>query len=195
MADETKTHVIPSIEALLLSQTVAERRATLAYLVVRFSEDAPAEVSPRAGSKSKAGRGTRKARKSARPVADGESSSIDLPKLVNALKNSDDYSTLEKAVLDKADTVNRIVLALELYRKVYGESGGMTSGEIARFYDQLNIRIGVPNVSTALSSRASKLVITDGVRTKGAIMRYRLSRSGIQAATELVKAPQKAGRS
>jgi hypothetical protein len=193
MNDDIELGAIAKLIGVLEPLSEKQRDNVLAYVLARFSTTRPPGVAPVKAAESKAKGLTSKRRSKTRVVQTdkGATTQIDIAKLVNELKDSDEFSTLEKTVLDQPDLLRRILLALDMYRKVYGEAGGMTSGEIARFYGQLNIKIGVPNVSTALSDRASNFVMTDQVRTKGAILRYRLSRSGTQAATDLTKVEAK----
>ncbi|MDQ6941507.1 MAG: hypothetical protein M3169_03220 [Candidatus Eremiobacteraeota bacterium] len=139
-------------------------------------------AAPRAAGNRK----TRKKRPATSPgTPDGRpDSGPDIAKLVNRLKNLANFSAIEIEVLDQSDLLRRILVALAIYRQQNGDGGGMTSGDIVKFYSQLGIKLGMPNVSTALSGRAKRFVITDGVRTRGAIMRYRLSHHGMKEVSQ-----------
>jgi hypothetical protein len=170
-----------------------QRRSVIAYFVERFqvgrNGDATQHSSGRTDvRKQRTTQGRRKAAR-ARPQLDSETGvlapKVDIARLVNHFKQLDNFEEIEQAILDKTDLLNRVLLVLAMHREVVGNEDGLTSGDIVKFYSQLNIKIGQPNVSTMLSDRAKQYVMTDAVRVKGAIMRYRLSRPGIKKVTEL----------
>jgi len=167
----------------------SQRAALIAYLVQRFSlhghlSTGPAPVDRPGGGSRKLKRPTKK-RKPSEITRAAKTSEIDIAAIVNEFKGLDEYDALQEAILDKSDALKRVLLALALYRRVHKDTEGMTSGEIARFYSQLGVTMRLPLISTTLSGRAKQFVMTDQERSKGAIMRYRLSRQGIKKAAEL----------
>jgi len=81
--------------------------------------------------------------------------------------------------------LNRVILALALERSRDEASAGLTSGDIQRFYGQLSMPLDQPSISKLLSGKGKAYFMADGMRVKGAILRYRLSRTGLHKAAEL----------
>jgi hypothetical protein len=167
----------------LLGTLQADESARVArYLAERFDPSARSDASTRNNAK----KGARKARSLGPRLPTRQGADVpDIARLVNRFKVSENYTALSGVVLDQADLLNRVLVALAVYRQDLGDAAGMTSGEIAQFYLQLGVKIGVPNISNTLSGRAKQFVISDSVRKKGVIMRYRLSHHGIQRVAAL----------
>lgn len=182
---------ITQCAAILASLSDGSKARAVKYLADRFAPDAlrgpinasDAPVPPRSATSKRVPRKVRARRPN---VADRNGEPVpEIARLVNRFKSLDSYGRLAKLVLHEKDILNRIIAVLALYRAEYGDTAGVTSGEIARFYLQLGVKLNVPTISTALGARANQHVISDSERQKGAIMRYRLSRQGVGLAAQL----------
>lgn len=105
---------------------------------------------------------------------------IDLTSIINTINDCDEAELIEKKVLDNPDVVSRILMCLYVNEKYFGSEPPMTTGEISKVLKQLGVPIATANVSTAISRKANSYVMFDGIRTKGAVVRYSLNRRGIQ---------------
>lgn len=194
MTEDLEYSAIGSIIKVLEPLDLEARDRVLEYVLKRFSTNRAAQtLSAPSGhvDSSSSAKPTKSAprRKSSRtrisqPSENG-SFRLDLAALVNHFKNREDYNALDEAVFQNEDRVNRIIFALAMYREVNGDTEGMTSGDIQKFYRQLGVSLGQPNISGTLSGRAKQFVLSEGVRKKGAIIRYRLSRHGVEEARNL----------
>ena len=195
MADDELGAIQAALE-ILESLDGSGRARAVSYLSERLlSRSLMIERPP--APRSASSRKTRKKRPATPPgTSDGRvDSGPDIAVLVNRMKNLANFAAIEREVLDESDLLRRILVALAIYRQQNGDGGGMTSGDIVKFYSQLGIKLGMPNVSTALSGRAKRFVITDGVRTRGAIMHYRLSHHGMKEVSQYGIEPDSAGQS
>jgi hypothetical protein len=104
----------------------------------------------------------------------------DLNEIVNLVKNCDEAEAIEKNILDRASTVDRVLLPLYVVHEHQANELGLTSGEISKITTELGVRVTQPNASMALADSASRYVMGDKVRKKGQPVRYRLSRRGLQ---------------
>ena len=82
--------------------------------------------------------------------------------------------------------MNRILLPLYIVHEYYGNSIGLTSGDVSKITTDLGVPVQTPNASRTLSGTASRYVIGDSVRKKGQPVRYKLSRRGVQFIKEVI---------
>ena len=134
---------------------------------------APHVATPR---KRKVAKAPRKVKRS----ESGQSDGPDLNEIVNLVKNCDEADLIEKNILDRASTVDRVLLPLYVVHEHQANRLGLTSGEISRITTELGVRVTQPNASMALADSAARYVMGDKVRKKGQPVRYRLSRRGLQ---------------
>lgn len=113
---------------------------------------------------------------------------IDLAAMANRIRDCDEAEVLEHKVLDHPDVVNKVLMCLYINKKYFAEQPPMTTGEISKLLKQLGIPVATANVSTAISRKAKALVMADGVRKRGAILRYELNRRGLQQFEEFIGA-------
>ncbi|WP_411819539.1 hypothetical protein ABFZ85_12140 [Hyphococcus formosus] len=111
---------------------------------------------------------------------------IDLAAMANIIRDCDQAEVFEAKILDQQDVVNRILMCLYVNKKYFSDHPPMTTGEISKLLKQLGIPVATANVSTAISRKAKAFVMTDAVRTKGAIIRYELNRRGMQHFEEII---------
>ncbi len=111
---------------------------------------------------------------------------IDLAAMANRIRDCGEAEILEMKILDHPDVVNRILMCLYINKTYFDHQPPMTTGEISKLLKQLGVPISTANVSTAISRKAKALVMADGVRKKGSIVRYELNRRGIQQFEELI---------
>jgi len=129
-------------------------------------------------------------KKRARPVAKvttADAERVDLTQIVNLTKNCDEADAIERNILDRTSTVDRVLLPLYILNKHAEASGGLTSGEISKITTELGVPVSQPNTSMSLSGPASKYVMGDKVRRKGQPVRYRLSRRGEQYVAAVIR--------
>lgn len=105
---------------------------------------------------------------------------LDIVKLVNATKDSNDLEQIEKNILDKAGQVDRVLLPLFIADRKFGSEISLSSNDIYKFLKEFGISMALPNISNTLSSSASRYVIADSTRRKGASIGYKISRKGKQ---------------
>lgn len=120
-------------------------------------------------------------------VSSGDTGAPDLNDIVNLVKNCDESEAIEKNILDRASTVDRVLLPLYVVHEHKANRFGLTSGEISRITTELGVRVTQPNASIALADSASRYVIGDKVRKKGQPVRYRLSRRGLQYIKSVIR--------
>lgn len=107
--------------------------------------------------------------------------------VVNSIKDSEDAESIETNILDRSSQVDRILLPLFISNKYHNNSFALTTGEIAKILMELGVPINIGNVSTAISTSASKYVVGDKARKKGQPVRYKLTRRGVQYMTSVVE--------
>jgi hypothetical protein len=147
--------------------------------------DPPTQINQPAAPKSR-----QKSKKRAGSAIRAESSQpgprIDLNGIVNWLKEFEGFGHVEESILNTgADIVDRLILPIAIERIVSQEPLGLTSGDVQRFYKQLDLALDQPLISRTLSGKGKAVFIGDGVRTKGVPVRYKLSRAGVQKANAL----------
>jgi hypothetical protein len=199
MEEDLEIQAITGIAALLVPLSDEGRARVIDYVLKRFGSHAQVKSLPEAaeapgadsmhvdkpaGRKQPGRRKPSKQRPAAATATEPEEK-VDITRLVNAFKNRNDYAKIDEEVLGHNSLVTRVVFALAMYREVYGDEAGLTSGDIRKFYKQLGVAIALPSVSTTLSGKAKQFVLTEGLRFQGSVVRYRLSRHGVIQAREL----------
>lgn len=112
---------------------------------------------------------------------------IDLFEIVNLVKNCDEAEAIETQILDRVSQVNRALLPLYIVHESMGNEFSLTTGEISKITTDLGIPMRQPNIARTLSGSARGYVIGDKVRSKGQIVRYKLSRRGVKYLKEILK--------
>jgi len=135
---------------------------------------------PPAGGDGPKGKRAQSPKTPPRSTPSGETGAPDLTDIVTYVKNCEESEEIERNILDRASTVDRVLLPLYVVHEHYGNRFGLTSGEISTITTELGVRVTQPNASMALADSASRYVIGDKVRKKGMPVRYRLSRRGLQ---------------
>lgn len=118
------------------------------------------------------------------PVAAGDGPADEQPdiaRIVAVIKECDEAEAIEGKVLAKRDVLNRVLMCLWAVHKYINPMLGLTSGEVESITDQLGVKVAMSHASTTLSDRARSYVTADSVRRRGAPVRYRLNRRGVQA--------------
>ena len=110
-----------------------------------------------------------------------------IPRIVATIKDCEEAELIEMKVLDQKDVMNRVLLCLWAVHKYFSGNSGLTSGEIDKITAELGVRVNIANVSTALSGKAKAFLAGDAVRKKGAAVRYKLNRRGVQTFEGLLK--------
>ncbi len=130
--------------------------------------------------------GPTQARRSEAPDSEVSSGPVDIPKIVELIKDSEESAIIDQRILDARDVMNRVLLPLYVVNKYIDPMMGLTSGEIAKVTDQLGVKVAISNASKTLSGSAKAYVTGDAVRKRGAAVRYRLTRRGVQRMEELL---------
>jgi len=125
-------------------------------------------------------RKTKGRKPSAGKAARSTDSAPDLSEIVNVAKNCDEAEDIERQILDRASQVDRTLLPLYIVHEQLDNAFGLSSGEVSKVTTDLGVPVSQPNASKTLSGSAAKYVIGDRVRRKGQLVRYRLSRRGLQ---------------
>lgn len=131
-----------------------------------------------AASKKKAAKKTPRKKASAAPS--DEPKSVDITAIVNLVKSCEEAEDVEVRILDKASQVNRTLLPLYMVHEYLEDDHALSSGDINKVTTQLSVPVATPNASRTLSGTASKYVIGDTTRKRGATVRYKLNRRGVK---------------
>lgn len=114
------------------------------------------------------------------PSVDAGSNKVDLAEIVNLVKSCDEAELIEGNILDKSSQVDRTLLPLYVIYKYLDNQNPLSSGEISRITAQLSVPVATANASRTLSGTASRYVMGDAVRKRGAKVRYKLNRRGVK---------------
>ncbi len=144
--------------------------------------ESPESAKPRAGKTSE--RSSRTTNQSTSRADSDET--VDVGRLVNSIKDSDDWERIEERVLNQTGRLARVLLPLYACTQYADLRAGLTSGDIAKVTRELNVPLSVANASTTLAKQASRYVIADGLRRKGRPVRYTLHRRGIAFFEEIL---------
>ncbi len=116
--------------------------------------------------------------KSSRAASTPKVLSVDPAKVVNAMKDSDDWDAIEKNILDKPDRLPRVLLPLYAVKTYLKEDQELTSGDVNRITKELGVPVRQPDASKVLSGSGSKYVMAGRSRVRGIPVGYKLSRRG-----------------
>ena len=131
-----------------------------------------------AAPKTKKNRTSKRSRASTSTAA-SDDDKIDHGAIVHALKECDEYESIEEQILDRTSQVDRALLPLYVAQEYVDEKLSLTSGDVAKITADLGIPLSQANASRTLSGTAARYVSGDKVRKKGRAVRYRLIRRGI----------------
>ena len=112
----------------------------------------------------------------------------DVARIVAVIKECDEAEVIDAKVLAQRDVLNRVLMCLWVVHKYINPMHGLTSGDVERITDQLGVRVAISHASTTLSDKARAYVTGDSVRKRGAPVKYRLNRRGVQAFEEVLAA-------
>ena len=107
-------------------------------------------------------------------------SSPNLAEIVNLTKTCDEAENIETQILDRTSQVDRTLLPLYIVHEHLKNQFGLSSGDVSKITTDLGVPISTANASNTLSGTAAKYVMGDAVRKKGQVVRYKLSRRGVQ---------------
>lgn len=93
---------------------------------------------------------------------------FDVQPTINEMREHKEHDMWESRVLHSKSAINKIKLVCWFCKK------NLTTGEIQKILAGLGVKIGLPNVSNAIKAQLSDF-LQDGARTKGAVVRYRLT--------------------
>lgn len=116
-----------------------------------------------------------------------EDAEPDINQIVSIIRDCDEAETIENKVLDGRSVPNRVLLPLYILNKYLAGMSGLTSGDIEKITEQLGVKVAMSSASTNLSGAVKSYVTGDTVRKKGAPVRYKLNRRGVQYFEELLK--------
>lgn len=122
----------------------------------------------------------------ANATSTSEESEFDIMAIVNAINASPEHNTIEEKILKKSNQLNRILLVFYFVNKVYDQNTSITTGDVEKITDQLGIRIKRANAGTKIKS-SSKYFSADSVRKRGAVVKYKLNRKGIEEFEKLIQ--------
>lgn len=105
----------------------------------------------------------------------------DIARIVGIIKECDEAERIDAKVLGQRDVLNRVLMCLWVVHRYINPMLGLTSGEVERITDQLGVRVAISHASTTLSEKARPYVTADSVRKRGAAVRYRINRRGVEA--------------
>lgn len=114
-----------------------------------------------------------------------DTEAIDIPGIVNYIKDADDYSNLEPNVLDKTNMLPKIMMCMYYAAKVK-EGTYLTTGQVEQITDQLGVKIKTSNVSKAIKDNL-KYFNNKNVRKKGLVGYYKLNRNGENTFKKILK--------
>ncbi len=118
--------------------------------------------------------------------SEGADIALDIPRLVEIIKDCDEAEVIEAKILDQRDALNRVLMPIFVANKYIDTNLGLTSGDVQKVTDQLGVKVDIASASKILSGRAKAFVSGDAVRKKGAPVRYKLTRRGMQYMEDLV---------
>jgi hypothetical protein len=110
----------------------------------------------------------------------------DLTSIVNMTKTCDEAEGIEHCILDSSSQVDRVLLPLYIVHEHLDNEFSLSSGDITKVTTDLGVPVSQPAVSRTLAGPAARYVIGDRVRKKGQLVRYRVSRRGVQYLKTLI---------
>lgn len=109
-------------------------------------------------------------------LAKPDENAIDIPALIEGIKDSSHFPAIDENILKERAQLPRVMLALYFADKVLGNPH-MTTGQIATLTDQLDVKMGAPDVNKTIKGN-SKYFSQDKIRKRGARVGYKLNRRG-----------------
>jgi hypothetical protein len=170
---------LPNGTVVQIEGTTEEVRDLLQHYGAAPAPDHPASRAGKAVRR-RVRRAAGKSAAAAKPADRAADSGPDLSQIVNLAKNCDEAEDIERQILDRASQVDRTLLPLYLVHEHLENAFGLSSGEVSKVTTDLGVPVSQPNASKTLSGTAAKYVIGDRVRKKGQLVRYKLSRRGLQ---------------
>jgi len=165
-------------------------------LTIKLSEEVTMSVEGSAGEIRQALRpaesgdvstGTGRKRAQRQPAgAEGQGEKVNLAELVKLAKSCKEAEAIESKILNGNSQLDRTLLPLYLVHEHKNNVFGLTSGEISKFLKELDTPMATTDVSKTLSRRAKRYVVGDKLRKRGATVRYKLIRRGVQYVKEVL---------
>jgi len=118
-------------------------------------------------------------------MSGSEAKSIDIPGIINHIKEADDFDIIDSKVLDKQNRLPKIMMCMYHAAKFKHDSY-LTTGQVEQITDQLGVKIKTSNVSTAIKDNL-KYFNNKNVRKKGQVVYYKLNRNGEKAFEKILK--------
>ena len=103
---------------------------------------------------------------------------VEVARVAARIHDADNFSNIEKNVLDKSAQLPRVLLVLK-----FAQDAGypwLTTGDIEAVTNELNVKMSTANISNCISSNRS-FFTSDSVRRKGAKVPYKINRHGMAA--------------
>ena len=116
---------------------------------------------------------------------------VDHIAIVNAVKEADDFSGIEKHILDEKSQLDRCLLPLYAVQEFMNATTPLTTGDIQTVLAELGSRVKKQNVYTKLKD--SKYVMPLAVRRDGAPTPYRINRQGTKYLKNVIDSSQGSG--
>ncbi len=104
-----------------------------------------------------------------------QETTIDYAAVANAVHESDKTEDIQKNVLDKRDSLGRILTAFHFAHETGNEH--LTTGDIEKITDQLRVKISKSNVSHCMATNR-RYFSAGTTRRRGAKVPYKLNRQG-----------------
>lgn len=117
--------------------------------------------------------------------AEAAEESVDIPGLVDAIKESKHFRQVTETILKKRSQLPRVLMCF-YFAKEFLDDPRLTTGEVETITDQLDVKIKRQNVGIVIKNNLG-FFSTDQVRKRGAIVRYKLNRQGIEAFQKYLK--------
>ncbi len=169
---------LPNGTVVQIEGTTEEVRGLLQFYGEGAEHAPPAPRKPAVRSTVRTAKSARAPSK--QPAGEASDSAPNLSEIVNLAKNCDEAEDIERQILDRASQVDRTLLPLYIVHEHLEDAFGLSSGEVSKITTDLGVPVSQPNASKTLSGTAAKYVIGDRVRKKGQLVRYKLSRRGLQ---------------
>jgi len=117
------------------------------------------------------------AKKKAQEESIVTSKKIDPKHIAEVIKNSERYPEIKKNILNKANQVNRILLAMAYAQATYGKDTGFTTGLIEEITTALNAQIRRSNIAAQIKKNLN-LFTYDAEPRRGTTTHYNLTPEG-----------------
>ncbi|MHA7813828.1 MAG: hypothetical protein ACX94C_10595 [Phycisphaerales bacterium] len=120
---------------------------------------------------------------SKRAVPKDAEDDFDSQTLVNQIREDGQCEMFERKVLDARSRINKAKLIL------WYADRHLTTGQIAKVLSGLGVKIGTPGISTAINNHLNDF-LQDGTRTKGAVIKYKLTGKSAREFTKWLEADE-----